>query len=332
MLENKYSLNTEDKLDKDFSPEINAFWDGHAHRVSFQSIHGGQINTMHLKAGHRHAIVISQGRNESALKYKETAFDLHCQGYDVFFIDHRGQGLSSRLGGDAHRGHVQHFEHYIDDLTEFVDSLHLDQQYQTCFLFCHSMGGAIGALYLEQRPHPFQAAVFFSPMLSIHLRGFSPLGAKLLSYATDKITHLVSNYACYAPKSALYQPKPFTGNQLTHSQKRYASAFNVFEKITETQLGGPTMRWVYESLKAIEKAIAQANKITIPSLLIQSGNDTVVTEAGQQAFFNNLNDNIDKAFITIAQAKHELLMEEDQYRVPALTKALDFINTYKQET
>jgi len=332
MLENKYQLNTEDKLGTDYSPEIKAFWDKHAHIEPFQSVHGGQINTIHIKTGHQQAIVISQGRNESVLKYKEIAFDLYQQGYDVFLIDHRGQGFSSRLGGDAHRGHVERFEHYISDFTAFVDSLQLTQHYQAQFLFCHSMGGAISALYLEQQAPPFNAVVFFSPMLSINLRGFSPFSAKLLSYVSDKLTRTVSNVACYAPKSVIYSPTPFEKNQLTHSPRRYASAFSTFEQVIETQLGGPTMRWVYESLKATEKAIAQAHKITIPTLIIQSGADTIVTSFGQQAFFDNLSKNVDKALLTIEQAKHELLIEADQYRLPALTAALDFINTHKKVT
>ena len=330
MLDNKYQLNTEDKLSNDYSPEINEFWDKHAHVKTFESEHGGTINTVHINTGKSNAIVISQGRNESVLKYKEVAFDFSNQGYDIFLIDHRGQGASSRLGGDAHRGHVDRFQHYVDDFAFFVNSLKLEKHYQNCFLISHSMGGVISALYLQQYLHPFSATVFFSPMFEINLKGFSPFKAKVISYISDRIWRLFSPVACYAPKAVIYSPVPFEKNQLSSSPKRYASAFTTFDRVIETQLGGPTMRWVNESLYATEKAISQVKKINIPIMLIQSGADTIVTAQGQQAFFNNIKDSADNHFLHIANAKHELLLEQDQYRLPALTAALDFLNHSKK--
>ena len=46
---------------------------------------------------HHKAIVISPGRSESYVKYPEVAYDFYHLGYDVFIIDHRGQGRSGRI-------------------------------------------------------------------------------------------------------------------------------------------------------------------------------------------------------------------------------------------
>ena len=43
------------------------------------------------------AIVISSGRTECMLKYKEVVFELTKEGYSVYIFDHRGQGFSDRL-------------------------------------------------------------------------------------------------------------------------------------------------------------------------------------------------------------------------------------------
>jgi pimeloyl-ACP methyl ester carboxylesterase len=40
-------------------------------------------------------------------------------GFDVLIIDHRGQGLSGRMLSDTHRGHVDNFSDYVDDLAAF---------------------------------------------------------------------------------------------------------------------------------------------------------------------------------------------------------------------
>jgi lysophospholipase len=329
MTENKYKLNTEAQLDNNYSPDINFFWDNFAETHTFESEHGGTINTVHIKTGQANAVVISQGRNESVFKYKELAYDLYKQGYDIFLIDHRGQGLSTRLGGDAHRGHVEKFDHYIVDFTFFVNSLQLATHYQSRFLLSHSMGGAISALYLEKQQHPFFAAAFFSPMFSINLGGISNAVAKIITYISDLIYKWFSSTPCYAPKSGAYNSTKFENNLFTHSSKRYASAFQNFEKVIETQLGGPTMHWLNESLYATEEAIANAEMITIPVILIQSGADRIVTHTGQQLFYLNLKECNENRLIKIADAKHEILLEQDNYRTPALTAALDFFEKHQ---
>ena len=329
MSENKYRLNTEQQLTENYSLEINDFWSKSAQFNTFESKHGGTINTVLIKTGNSKAIVIVQGRNESVLKYKEVAFDLNKQGYDLFLIDHRGQGFSTRLGGDPHRGHIENFEYYIADLSFFVDSLQLSEHYHSRFLLSHSMGGAISALYLQKQQHPFQATIFINPMFSVGLRGIPTFIAKVISYSSDRACKLFSKLACYAPKSKPYRKIPFQKNQLTSSLKRYSSAFSTFQQSPETQLGGPTMRWVNESLFAMEKAINNATRINIPLLLLQSGADTVVTADGQQHFSEKANLSLE-ALIHIENAKHELLLEQDKYRIPALTTMLDFFEAHQK--
>jgi lysophospholipase len=329
-INNKYGLSTEEQLDGHFSPAINAFWDKHAQIKTFESKVGGTINTVHITTGQPNAVVISQGRSESVLKYKELAFDLTNQGYDVFLIDHRGQGFSSRLGGDAYRGHVQTFDDYITDLTTFVTSLQLDKHYQSRFLLSHSMGSAISALYLEEQQHPFTAAVFFSPMFSINLGGMPNFIAKSVSYISDRVCHWFSDVACYAPGVGPYTKTAFEKNILTSSEKRHQSVLNTFNDAPETQLGGPTMRWINESLFATEKTIENAAKINIPIMIIKAGADQVVTEIGQNTFFNNNNTCTSNKLISIENAKHELLLEQDKYRIPAINQALDFFQQSQQ--
>lgn len=330
MLNNKYQLTTEAQLTENYSPKINTFWENNAQENKFESKLGGTIHTVSIKTGQANAIVISQGRNESVLKYKELAFDLNKQGYDIFLIDHRGQGFSSRLGGDLYRGHVQSFNDYVIDLTSFIDSLQLPENYQSRFLLAHSMGGTINALYLESRSHPFQAAAFFSPMFSINLSGLPVFVAKIITYISDLICSWFSDTACYAPGVGAYSETNFNNNKLTHSTKRFSSAFNTFEHAPETQLGGATMRWVNESLFAMNKAIQQSSKINIPIILIQSGEDLIVTAQGQHQFFEKNQLCKQSQFIHIANARHELLLEKDEYRIPALTATLDFFQQQQQ--
>ena len=130
-------------------------------------------------------IVISNGRTESFIKYKEVVYDLWHAGYSVYVFDHRGQGFSGRIlqpasegsSSEAKRalreiGHVERFNDYVDDLKTFVDRVVKPDSNRNLALLTHSMGGAIASLYLQKHSGDFAAAVLMSPM---HEPNISPL-------------------------------------------------------------------------------------------------------------------------------------------------------------
>tara|TARA_R110001583_G_scaffold6618_2_gene33540 strand:- start:12953 stop:14059 length:1107 start_codon:yes stop_codon:yes gene_type:complete len=330
MIKNPLKLSTESSLTQSFNVNIENFWQSNAVSHNFQGVDDKKIHSISIITGNNKAIVISQGRNESVMKYKEVAYDLNQQGYDVFLIDHRGQGFSERFGGDAHRGYVDNFQDYVDDLNQYVMTLELDKKYQQRYLLSHSMGGAISALYLQQYQHPFQASVFFSPMLSVNMGGLPNFLAKIITYTSAEVCSWFTNKACYVPGGSAYQQKSFAGNALTHSQKRFYSSQQDFEKHPETQLGDPTMRWLSTSLGAMEKAIEHADNINIPMLMFQSSADTVVTSEGQNAFYKNVTYCKYNKFLVIDNAKHEILIESDEYRLQALHHTLQFLSEVEQ--
>ncbi|VDZ91188.1 Lysophospholipase L2 [Lelliottia amnigena] len=86
-------------------------------------------------------IVVCPGRIESYVKYAELAYDLFHLGFDVFIIDHRGQGRSGRLLSDTHRGHVDHFSDYVDDLAAFWQQEVQPGPWRKRYILAHSMGG-----------------------------------------------------------------------------------------------------------------------------------------------------------------------------------------------
>ncbi|MCG6201462.1 alpha/beta fold hydrolase [Psychromonas antarctica] len=330
MLENNFELSTENQLSENFNPKINDFWEKNSQSKRFMGADNKEIYTVAIKTGNSKAIVISQGRNESTLKYKEVAYDLSRQGYDLYLIDHRGQGFSERLGGDKYRGHVTQFQNYVDDFNLYVMSLDLQKNYQQRYLLSHSMGGTITALYLEQYPHPFQASVFVSPMFSINLGGIPTSIAKIITYSSAEICSWFSDQACYIFFGGAYQHKTFAENEVTSSELRFYSAQHTFIQDPETQLGSPTMRWVSESISATEQAVANASKISVPVLIIQAGADTVVTRDGQTGFSDKVTFCKNNNLLNISGAKHEILLESDRYRVPALSAALHFFEKSQQ--
>ncbi len=326
MTDNPFNLSNEPMLTDNYNPDIVSFWKENAQSNYFIGADNIRIHTLSITATNNNkAVVISQGRNESILKYREVAYDFHSQGYDVFLIDHRGQGFSERFGGDQHRGYVVDFQDYVDDLNQYVTTLELDKKYQYRYLLSHSMGGTINALYLQQYKHPFQATVFFSPMLSINLAGLPSFLAKLIAYSSAEVCSWFSDKACYVPLGKGYVQGVFEGNPLTHSKARFYSGKIGFEAFPETQLGDATMRWVATSISATEQAVENAHKINIPVLMFQAGGDTVVTSKGQKLLFKNVTNCNLNQYINIEDAKHEILLERDEFRLTALNHTFQFL-------
>ena len=98
MTEHNWYLCTESRLEQQFSDHIAPFWQEHVTLGSFQG--NGDISVSYaycIPEQAKHSVLISSGRIESLLKYKEVIYELYRNGFAVFVLDHRGQGLSGRM-------------------------------------------------------------------------------------------------------------------------------------------------------------------------------------------------------------------------------------------
>ncbi|MFO7761849.1 MAG: alpha/beta fold hydrolase [Thermodesulfobacteriota bacterium] len=334
-LNNDYGLTTEDQL---FSPAkknaIQKFLEG-TRKGAFKG--AGNITIRYrytAKQGNKGGIVIVNGRGESYLKYKETVYDLYRRGFSIYMYDHRGQGLSGRMVQDSQIGHVEDFSYYVRDLKKFYRQIVAKKEKGDIYLLAHSMGGAVAALYLEKDPEDFRAAVLSSPMMEIN-SGIIPavVASRLANWLKDA-GKLMGWSPTYIPFTGPYEKKPFSENHLTHSPIRYKALITSFyEKRPEIRLGGPSCQWVSEAFKASRIARQNAGRITIPVLLLQAGQDKLVSAAGQRQFCKNLAAGgksrcEGEGPYIISEAYHELLMEKDRYRIPALTRIIDFFEAH----
>ncbi|HFU74579.1 MAG TPA: hypothetical protein ENK65_03400, partial [Helicobacteraceae bacterium] len=74
--------------------------------------------------------------------------------------------------------------------------------------------------------------------------------------------------------------------------------------------------------KASQEVVKDANKIEVPFLLLQAGDDTIVNPEPQEAQCKAAGKFC--SGYLVEGAYHELLVESDRYRVPALTAILNF--------
>jgi len=265
------------------------------------------------------AILISSGRTEAAIKYKELIFDLYKNGYSIYILDHRGQGLSDRMTEDPDMGYIDDFQFYINDLKYFYENYLLPKRHEKIFLLAHSMGGAIGVTYLEQFPNDFNAAAFSSPML----------GLKIPICTAVKL--LVGEEIEYAIGETNYQDEntEFEENTLTGSKIRYTRMIEAYEQTPKAKLGGATYQWINKSCIQFDSIFNNIEKIQTPFILFSAENEEIVAVSAHQKFVERAKELNKKcqAYL-VDNAQHELFIEKDEQRIETINKTLLFYELY----
>jgi len=320
---------------KDHLPdELTRFWNKGVFnsfaRADEISIHYAQF--MQEKSGFP-TIVVVPGRCESYLKYQELTFDLYQQGYNIFIIDHRGQGLSGRLLPNFHKGYVNKFQDYVEDLQYFIEQIVTRHSSEKPYLLAHSMGGAIATRFMQDSPNAIKAAVISSPMLGFN-SGLLPQNiAKALISAKLFVNNITRNNPWYFFGQKNYSAIRFEDNKLTHSSSRYQHFIELYKDNKAIQLGGVTSHWLAESIIAQNEIFAKLLQLKTPILLLQAGGDTVVCQQAQNDFCqqlhaihpqscpNGLPNRIDDAF-------HELFFEIDDYRNRAINQSITWFQQH----
>jgi lysophospholipase len=267
------------------------------------------------------SIVISSGRIESLLKYQEVIYDLYHNGFAVFIMDHRGQGLSARMTADPEQGYVANFDDYVDDFIAFNKTIVAPRQVGDSFLLCHSMGGAIGALTVVREPTLFQKMVLCSPMFAIQ----PPLPeslANLLLRMSFRWHKWRKQDIGYFFGQGHYHAYPFAVNPLTHSKIRYKIFRELYAAQPELKLGGVTTQWLQEAKKAMARIAQSTAKLEIPTLAFSADADKIIDNRRQRQVIDTMPN---AKLCCVPEAKHELLIEIDTIRNKVMRQILDFL-------
>ena len=318
--DNIYKLTTEKdlesskyakKIEKFYNSGKEGFFDGAENIKIYYKI-------FKQKSKEKGAIVISSGRTEAAVKYKELIFDLYNNGYSIYINDHRGQGLSGRMVEEHDMGYIDKFQYYIDDLKAFYDNYVAKGNHKHIYLLAHSMGGAIGVTYLEQYPNDFEKAAFSSPMLGLPVP--SCTAVKILE---GKKPEFALGQTVYMDDSV-----KFEDNHLTYSKIRYRRTLDAFNQTIEARLGGASYQWVGRSCHQFKYIFSHIENIKTPLLLFSAVDDKIVAISAHDKFIAKLQSLNKKAKgYKVEAAMHELFIERDKARIDVITKILNFYSS-----
>jgi lysophospholipase len=264
--------------------------------------------------GRKGTICLFQGRSEFIEKYFETVRDLRARGFAVATLDWRGQGLSARALSNSRRGHVRSFDDYHVDLTTFIKDIVLPDCPPPYFALAHSMGATI-LLRAARRGHRwFDRMVLLAPMI-----GLPGLRRALATRMTVKAMRWLGFGATYVPggNATVLIQQPFKGNLLTSDPVRYARNVAVLEAEPQLALAWPTVAWADSAFKVMSELSEPSypSKIRQPLLVVAAGQDAIVSTEAIDAFAARLPAG---SHLIVPGARHELLMEQDRFRMQLL--------------
>lgn len=292
---------------------IRAHWE-RCHKGTFFSGLGPLFYASHIPERAKFAVVLVNGRIESAHKYQELMWELARNQIAVFTFDHPGQGLSGRFLANLHIGHIDTFTQYGDCLDAFMQEVVTSQWQGDTIILAHSMGGAIACDYLSRFTTSVNGAFLSAPMFAINTAPYPAWFA-----------HGVASTACllglgkrYAIGQADYLPKTFEDNELTQCPHRYALFRQLYQDNPGLQLGGVSFRWLQQAL-SFTRNIEQL-QINLPLSIASAEYDTIVCPTAHEQFAQRLTH----CQIQSYPGKHELLCEIDTIRRAVLAQFYAF--------
>lgn len=299
-------------------------------------------------------IVIVPGLIESWTQDLEWMYSLYHQNYSVFIYDHRGQGLSDRELKDSLRIFVSSYDKYIKDFESIMSALVFPRLRKAPLLMGHSMGSGISLAYLLRHAdemkdanniNRFRAAALLVPLF----RAKSGTAARVVGLQIPKLLLKMTDFALgrpsYDPLAEPYNKRlPFLvgglvggdefelpayeDQECTSSRNRLQIISETFEEYPQSKFAGLTNGWIFNIFKLEDELAANAGKLSIPIKIIESSEDTRVSNAAHAEFcFKKMPKGLCQ-LQTVEGGKHCLPNERDDLRNKALWGVKDFFSRH----
>lgn len=241
-------------------------------------------------------LLVVHGLGEHSGRYMNVVNHFVPLGYAVYGLDHIGHGKSE---GD--REFVAKFSDFTDTLTIFCGMVTEWQPDKPVFILGHSMGGLITSYFLLDHQDKFEGAVISAPAVKI---------GDSVSSATITMSKLLSKLA---PKMGLIELDVDAISRDPAVVEAYVNDPLVFHGKTPARLAA-------ESLSAMQRVTAEAGKITLPFIVVQGSEDSLVEPSGAQMLYDKASS-ADKTLKIYDGLYHEVFNEPERDQVLADVEA-----------
>lgn len=255
--------------------DIENYLSKYVHKGYFKSFDNAKMYYEYfLTNENRASVVIVHGYTEFLKKYYELAWYLLQTGYNVFIYDLRGHGFSHRDIENPEITHVNDFNDYAKDLDCFINNIVIPASDAPIYIFSHSMGGAISAIYLSNFKSKVTKAVLSSPMIYPVCPPLPRMILRKLMASEAKKSGWMSKFKF----SSDFNPDVTLNKSMDLSRSRFQHNLNM--RISEPlyQNSSSTNRWNFEALGVIKKVLNRRTlkNICADVLVMTAGKDTVV--------------------------------------------------------
>jgi lysophospholipase len=229
-------------------------------------------------------VAVMHGYGEHCRRYDELASYLVHKGHAVCLLDARGHGRSQ-----GQRGHVSHFDEYVDDFTAFVGRVSTQHRGRPLYVLGHSNGGLVALRAILRGLEGVHGLVLTGPLLGLQARRKS---------VPDALARLLSRVLPWLPL-----PNGIRAEDLTHD-----AALQAAHRQDRWVHGFATPRWYWSMTLAAREALAAAPRLELPLLCVQGELDPIVDPARVAHFYAQAGS-ADKQLIVRPGELHEVLNE-----------------------
>jgi acylglycerol lipase len=234
-------------------------------------------------------IIIVHGYAEHSGRYQWAAKQLVDRNFAVYAFDLRGHGKSSGV-----RNMVQSFDDYLTDLAAFLEKIKSEEPNKPLFLFGHSLGGAITALF----------TIRYKPSLS----GLITSSAFL---ANRYIPEILVQLAILVGRLMPRLPTMFLDAKTLSRDPEIIDIYKADLLINSGKIGARTIAKV---LKALVEISNRMSEIEVPLLVLHGTADKSADIEGSKRFFAGVSSK-DKSIKLYDGFYHELLNEPEKMQV-----------------
>ena len=265
------------------------------------------------------SVVFVHGLSEFTKKYYEFALYFLNQGYNVFLYDQRGHGKSHRDVSRPELIHIHSFDQLVSDLDAVIEQVVRPASAVPLYLYAHSMGGAVGMLYLAGHSHKLKKAVLTSPLLMPRMNDL-PRWPILVGTAIGQMLRgpkakflLTSEYEVGKPYTPIPGDSP--------ARVRYCLACR--DREPHYRSTPMTVGCLRQTLKLRRRLLSKQvpQGISIPVLMLCAGTDALVCTKYQADFARRCPTCTHEV---ITGANHALHTDETQIIRKTLTRVFSF--------
>jgi acylglycerol lipase len=233
---------------------------------------------------------IVHGLGEHSGRYMNVVQYFVPLGYVVYGMDHIGHGKS-----DGPREFVESFDDFSDAFGAYMSMIKLWQPGKPIFLLSHSIGGLIAAYYLLDHQAEFKGAIFSAPVV------------KVASHISRATVLMGKSLSVLAPMVGVMSVDPKTISRDPAVVDAYIHDPLVFHRKTSARLSA-------EMLRALLRVSAETERITLPFLAMQGGDDNLVDPDGAQILYEKAGSK-DKTLKIYPGLYHEIFNEPEREMV-----------------